>query len=272
MANYDARSLDVINATNPRETPQSSGNRFGQDDVATGTGQSRQHQSGADIGTDCSPEKVSTVRRASVLLFRPLGSCFALTQTQGGVKENLQVLFGFLGTFRFFQDDLADACRGRHLHSRVDRDGRLPALLIPGDATAGTPDARVLASRGSSRRSADIAERVCEPSTSGRHGDGGRRSYANLRRGERPGGREPGLARAPSGLLPDALGSGPCRRPSAGATPRASRPGPGGPAGGVREVTRWGVGGSEMNRPSRGPKRSGTKGEPRRFCTCERST
>ena len=120
-----------------------------------------------------------------------------------------------LSIFRLFHDDLPDACRGPHLHSRVDRDGRLPALLIPGDATAGIPDARVLGSRGGSSRSADVPERVDEPSTSGRHGDGGRRSHANLRRGERPGCREPGLARAPSGLLPDALGSGPCRRPSA---------------------------------------------------------
>ena len=124
-----------------------------------------------------------------------------ITQAQGGVKENLQVLLGFLGIFRLFHDDLPDACRGPHLHSRVDRDGRLPAVLIPGDATAGIPDARVLGSRGGSRRSADVPERVYEPSTSGRHGDGGRRSHANLRRGERPGCREPGLARAPSGLL-----------------------------------------------------------------------
>jgi hypothetical protein len=217
-------------------------------------GQSRQHQAGADGGTGCSPEKVSRVRHATVVLFRLLRSCFArsidwvscakessriaqldatealgpqslqdhaqheshlLTQTQRGVKEYLQVLLGLLGIFRLCHDDLPDACRGPHLHSRVDRDGRLPALLIPGDATAGILDARVLGSRGGSSRSADVPERMYEPSTLGRHGDGGRRSHANLRRGERPGCREPGLARAPSGLLPDALGFGPCRRPSA---------------------------------------------------------
>ena len=94
---------------------------------------------GADGGTGCSPEKVSRARHANVVLFRLLRSCFArsidwvlcakelrhalpslmrrkpldlnpsrtplntnltsLIQTQGGVKENLQVLLGFLGYF-----------------------------------------------------------------------------------------------------------------------------------------------------------------------------
>ena len=59
------------------DRPQASGDGFGQDDVATGPGQSRQHQADTDGGTGCSPEKVSSVRHANVVLFRLLRSCFA---------------------------------------------------------------------------------------------------------------------------------------------------------------------------------------------------
>jgi len=56
------------------DRPQASGDGFGQDDVATGPGQSRQHQAGANGDTGCSPEKVSSVRHANVVLFGLLRS------------------------------------------------------------------------------------------------------------------------------------------------------------------------------------------------------
>jgi hypothetical protein len=57
--------------------------------VATGPGQSRQHQSGADGGTGSSPEKVSRVWHANVVLFRRLPFVFREVDRLGIVCQGV---------------------------------------------------------------------------------------------------------------------------------------------------------------------------------------